>query len=527
MAAQVDKELEQEERRAQAHEILDVAKAIQTGLYAALSLSGIGMSVAEEDFIKSLRPLAEQTQLRIEDAIVGAQEPQPVDERCVAGISTDQMKAWMLILPAAFGGKTLSNDEISQAVTAANIRFGIDEDVLAETIQRGKLYCIARGEAAVDGEDGSVIEHFEREKKATFAQNDVDKVDYKDLKMIQQVKAGEKICTIIQPTLGMNGTTVTGAAIKAKPGTPPFLPIGKNTELTEDQNAVIAKCDGQVLFVNQAFQVEALLNISGDVDSTIGNIDAIGTVNVNGNVLEGFTVKATGDINVRGIVEGATLIAGKNILVSTGVKGSATSSITAKGDIKCKYIENCTVHAGGSVSADMIINSNVMSNQFVEAKTGRSVIVGGTICARTYIAAKTIGNESNRRINLNIGIAPDYMEQHRTLEKQLQELRRRISENEKNIEYLEYKKECITQDYHALLNDLHLHLNLDKMQEKKLAKQLRKLEDDQNPEGSYIEASRLYPPANVNIGNLNRLINDTQNMCRIYMGESDIEIGVK
>ena len=70
-------------------------------------------------------------------------------------------------------------------------------------------------------------------------------------------------------------------------------------------------CDisGHVILENDKIFVSNVLELV-NVDNSTGDIDYEGDVVVNGNVLAGFTVKATGDITVSGIVEGATVIAG-------------------------------------------------------------------------------------------------------------------------------------------------------------------------------------------------------------------------
>ncbi len=519
-----------EERRKDASALLAVLEQISGSEFLSLSAEDKMLSIDAQRYIKQLQPIAEQIHKTIEEQILAEEDPAPMDERCFASVSDDKMLAWSIIFPSAFSGNALTQQDLQQALAQQNIIYGMDETVIQkmlESPQKGHLYIVARGMNPCDGENGRVIEHFEREKKASFAVNETDKVDYKNLNLIQQVKAEQVICTIIPATSGTDGMTVTGVAVQAKPGNPPFVPIGKNTELNEDQTELRAKCEGQIRYVNQAFQVEQVMTITGDVDSTVGNIDAIGTVEISGNVMEGFTVKATGDINIRGTVENANLHAGKNIRIATGVKGSANSSIHAKGDIKCKYIENCRMHAGGSVTADMIINSTIACNGHVKAKNGRGVIIGGVISARESVTAKVIGNEVNRKITISVGNDPDYYTKKRELSSQLHKTKQSVEDTQKNVDYLESFKGALDAEYQKLLSDLNLKLTVEKVQVIKLEKALLKLQKEQNPAGSFIEASKIFPPAQINIGNLNYIVDNMQNMCRIYIADGEIKVGTK
>ncbi len=519
-----------EDRREDASALLTVLEQISGSEFLALSADDKMLSIEAQRYIKQLQPVAEQIHKTVEEQILAEGDPTPIDERCFAGVSDDKMLAWSMILPRAFSGNALTKQELQQALAQQNIIYGMDEAVIQQMLeapQKGRLYVVANGTTPCDGENGKVIEHFEREKKASFAVNETDKVNYKNLNLIQQVKADEVICTIIPATPGTDGMTVTGLVVQAKPGNPPFVPIGKNTELNEDQTELRAKCEGQIRYVNQAFQVEQVMTIGGDVDSTVGNIDVIGTVEIAGNVMEGFTVKATGDINIRGTVENANLHAGKNIRIATGVKGSANSSIHAKGDIKCKYIENCRMHAGGSITADMIINSTIACNGHVEAKNGRGVIIGGVISARESVSAKVIGNEVNRKITISVGNDPDYFTKKKDLSSQMHNIKRSVEETQKNVEYLESFKGALDAEYQKLFSDLNLKLTVEKVQAIKLEKALLKLQKEQNPAGSFIEATKIFPPVQVNIGSLNYIVDNTQNMCRIYMADGEIKVGTK
>jgi len=57
------------------------------------------------------------------------------------------------------------------------------------------------------------------------------------------------------------------------------------------------------------------------VDFVTGNIFFNGNVVVCGTVLDGFEIKADGDIIVSKIVESATLTAGRDVIVKGGVLG--------------------------------------------------------------------------------------------------------------------------------------------------------------------------------------------------------------
>ena len=96
-----------------------------------------------------------------------------------------------------------------------------------------------------------------------------------------------------------------------------------------------------------------------------GNIQFDGSVVIQGDVAKGMSVKATGDIEVAGIVEMASLEAGGNITVKSGVIGALGKKDVAPQVIKCGqtfqagYTQNVRIDAGdASPSAIPPFNAN-------------------------------------------------------------------------------------------------------------------------------------------------------------------------
>ena len=93
--------------------------------------------------------------------------------------------------------------------------------------------------------------------------------------------------------------------------------------------------------------------MAADVDASTGDIEYDGNVMIPGTVRTGFTVKAKGDIQVNGVVEGATLIAGGNIVIKRGVQGMSRGRLVSGGDICAHFFESANVEAKGDVLADL------------------------------------------------------------------------------------------------------------------------------------------------------------------------------
>lgn len=444
-------------------------------------------------------------------------------------VARDQMRAFGCLFPPVGNGGGPSIEKCRSSAEKEGVYFGINEALLQEVCAQAlyfKIFTFAEGTATVDGTDGQVIELFSREKQINIVTDERAVVDYKNLNWIQKVRAGDVIYQIIAPTAPVDGMNVRGVVKKGWEGKTPKLPIGKNTAFNEDKTALVALVDGQLSFSNGIFRVDQLLQIDQDVDSSTGNLDAIGSINISGNVFDGFTVKATADILVRGSVAGAQLIAGGNIQIMGGVNGSYKGTLTAAGTVSCKYLENCTVSAGGTVKTDSVINSTVTCGDKVIVTAGRGAIIGSAVTCFKGVEARVIGNERNLLTKIIMGSDPKLAEEMRTLRQEIKELSRKSEEYEKNIQYLT-KLENLDETHQQLLSKLKLDYSVMKMNITKKSARITVLEEELKDENCQLIAGQIFPPLHVTIGNCTQQFLSGSHMSRIYKHEGEIILGSK
>src|SRR5699024_1851320 len=101
-----------------------------------------------------------------------------------------------------------------------------------------------------------------------------------------------------------------------------------------------------ILHVHNVYEVHE------DISLKVGNIDFLGNVVIRGDVPTGFTVKATGDVKVFGIVEAATIEVGGSIYISEGMAGLKTGTLIAKEDVYIGYINQGNVEAQNNIYVD-------------------------------------------------------------------------------------------------------------------------------------------------------------------------------
>lgn len=442
-------------------------------------------------------------------------------------VSKDGMAAWIYVFPSE-EGEDVTLEKLQKVLTENRITYGILDGNL-QAAAKEKIYkkavLIARGLPSRNGVDGYVTERFKREVLNDFIEDERGVIDFKNLNNIQAVKANDVICDIVLSIPGVKGKTVLGAEVSVKHmGKNAPIRCGRNTKISSDGLALIAQKAGHVVFKNQVFNVETALRIPGDIDGTTGNINYDGNVFIAGDVRNGFSVTATGDVQVQGSVEGAEINAGGNILVARGVSGNRRAKLICEGSLKSKYLEHCTAIAKGNIIAESIVRSEVQSNQQVLVINGVGAIIGGRIMASQWIEAKAIGSKARLQTTLVLGNIPQIMEDIAGLKDSLKKNRDYIREVDKNIRYLESGKHS---------DKLHL---LDKLKEAKAALlesvaksevQLEELDKTVTDlKTCRIKCKSLYPVTFIQFGSSILTVKEEYSLCNIFCNDKgEIVIG--
>lgn len=320
---------------------------------------------------------------------------------------------------------TFSLEELEQFIKEHGIIFGVDGEKLKEIVQHPNEHVypvrIATGVPAVSGKDGYL--NHELQSNENKDQKNNDRFNFWEVLKIPSVTAGETIATVIPPTEGQNGKDIFGEEINAVKGKPYKLRQGKNVRHDKESGAVIALVDGQISYGKRTVHVYPLYEVNGNLDLKTGNIDFVGSVVIRGDIPTGFTVKAKGDIQVYGLVEGAQLIAGGSVLITGGFMGMNRGRVLAGKDATISYVNQGTVHAEGNISVrKSILNSHCTAGADILVQSG--AIIGGKLSAGRYIIASEIGNEVHAKTELFFGISQQILDRERAIkleEKQLKD----------------------------------------------------------------------------------------------------------
>ena len=345
-----------------------------------------------------------------------------VDGQAKISFSPGKMHAFLEISAPVGSGAPCKREQILKALQDNDITYGIDDKVIDQVLQEqnwNKKMLVAKGLEPEDGVDGKLIYKFPLANERLVPKEDEKgNIDYHERGLIFNAKMGEVLVERIPPTDGTPGRDVTNREIPSKRGRDWRLPRGKNTVVDQEERNLYANCDGHVTVVDGKVMVDSVLVISQDIDFGTGNIDFLGNIVIHGNVATGFRVHATGDIEIKGFIEGAEVIAEGSIAVKGGITAASKGLVKAGQNIYARFIENSLVEAVGDVMVrDSIMQSQVRSGGSVIVSDRRAIIVGGVIQAFNLVQSKVLGSQLATQTVIEVGVNPLLRQEYQNLMK--------------------------------------------------------------------------------------------------------------
>jgi uncharacterized protein (DUF342 family) len=329
------------------------------------------------------------------------EEPKPDFQLQVA---TDNMTAYLRVRPA-YAGQAITYEQIVDYLKENGITYGICEDTIRDFCEHNKFYMemeCAQGLYPTDGVDGWVDFKFDTDNGLKPKERGDGTVDFRDLSLVKNIKKGEILCQIVPPEPGKEGIDVYNNHVPYSPGRTPTLPEGTNTAISEDKLSLLADADGCIEYKNLRVNVNEVFIVHGNVDSASGNINSVGSVIIQGDVREGFSVTSEKDISIRGMAEGAIIEAKGNISISNGMNGMGRGTLKAGGNIVGKYFENVILIAEHDIYADVLMNAQAKAGGSIILKGRKASLIGGSYEVGNRIYAKNIGTAGNITTKITI-----------------------------------------------------------------------------------------------------------------------------
>lgn len=373
---------------------------------------------------------------------INVQEATPIDAIINISLSNDKLEASINIESPKDGGKEPDLEAIKSALESKGVTFGVVEKLLNDLAKKptySRDIVIAKGSEPVSGKDGEYEFLFKVNKDLKPREKDDGTVDFHNLDIVENVKRDQVLCTIVKPTDGINGMSVTGEVISSTPGKPIPNLLGKNTKYNDDETAILSTINGQVDIVSGKINVNETYVVNTNISNATGNVKSLGNVVINGAVEAGFIVEAKGNIEIGGNVSSATLKAGGNIILRSGVIGS---KIHCEGDLTTRFVESSDVFVKGEIQASYIMTSQIKCGKSLKTVGSKSKIVGGSCMAGENIETSNLGSNAYVKTFIQIGTDSNNIARQQELTKEIPTLESKMDSLKSLISLLRQYKDA-------------------------------------------------------------------------------------
>ena len=547
---QLDKKFSPYEADVEEAEVSDIDSAfrirvIRNGIWLTVFPSkGKGTSVNSEQIRKKLRVMMinDAEDNVIERAVrkmsgkpvrLGDWLPDPdFDGQMSIEVAGNEMKAYVHFVPPRYYGRHMEYEEVLDALRNAGVTYGYKHEQIKEYLEKmsySRPLLAAEGDLPISGKDAYVEYQVHIDKSnVTFKEDESGKVDFKNIDLLENVTAGQLLAVKIPPGKGVPGRTVTDQTIPVNKPKDIKISFGRGTMLSDDGTELTAEINGQVVFKRGVISVEPIHMVNGDVGLQSGNIIFLGSVIITGNVQDNFTVKASGNIEVKGTVQKAILEAEGDIIIYQGIIGRGEAHVESTGgSVFAKFIQNANVFAEKDIfSPEGILHSNTGAGNRIICNGRRARMVGGIVRAENEINAHVIGANVSTRTEVSVGIHPKLLQKIGDLEAHKNEISLELERLNKDIITLSNQKASgkLSGERQQTLTDITERRT-------QLEEDIKEINSDLEERQNYIEGlehkgkvcveNRIYPGVELSICTEKFSIRDEYRHTKFFLNERD------
>ncbi len=343
---------------------------------------------------------------------------------------------------ASAGGTPLDEASLRQFMNGCKVFEGVHEAsvqmLLSVAAEKKSIsgIIIAHSTAMQPGDDGYleflVHDSLEEQNNADGAEKSA--VCFKNVQTFLNVNPGDIVAVIHPPTTGVPGRTVQGESIPPKPGIPCSITPGTGIRIGDDGKTLYAETSGRVNNTGSELTVEDVYTVEGDVDYRVGNIDFNGFVEISGDVLDGFRVKATRGIKIKGIVGSAELESNGDVEIC-GMNGQGTGKIVCNGNLTLNFCNDTRIICEGDVTAQVEIR-NCSLRCMGTLRIIKGTFGGGSCIVLAGMETGSIGTKTSLATTVMAGVNFHDFDEIEALNKLLVELNQSFTatpENKRNL----------------------------------------------------------------------------------------------
>lgn len=346
-----------------------------------------------------------------------------LDAKTEWSVNPDKQAVYLTLHPA-WGGKPITRQLIMEELAHLGVpERCVVEKALDALLLKGEAenQLVAQAVAPVQGEDTRFELLFDSGENLLPVEDQTGRIDMRQTHVFLAAEPNTPLLRRIPATAGEPGINLAGEALPAKAGAD--LPFAKDCPGTKvdpaDANLLLSSINGHPVAIAQGVRVDPILQIKR-VDLATGNIDFDGSVEVAGDVLSGFTLKATGDILVRGMVEQAKVFAGNNLTIVGGVTAERQGNdkaepsklgarLKAGQNLTAKFINLAEVSAGLDISVrEYTLHCHLSAGRDIlfGQPTGKGHLIGGLTQAGRALIVNILGSPASVATAVQLGKAP-------------------------------------------------------------------------------------------------------------------------
>ncbi len=457
-----------------------------------------------------------------------------INETYRLDISEDSMLATVRFYPPSEKGARISFNEFLADLRYKKITSGIQMSQLQDHFQSGGIYCtdllVAKGREPRHGTDARIEYFFNTDLKARPTMQEDGSVDYFNLNVINHCSKGDLLARIIPADEGEYGMNIMGTRIKPRDVKRLSLKYGNHIELSEDKMSIRSGVTGHVMLVEDKVFVSDVYEVE-NVDISTGNIEFEGSVQVNGNVASNYMVRANGNVIINGVVEGAHIFAGGNIIIARGMNGMSKGTLQAGGNIVAKFIESATVVSeNGYVNTEAILHSNVSAAEEIVVEGKKGFVSGGHVQAGNKIRVKHLGAAMGAPTVVEVGVNPKLKEEYTELHKEAAETIKNLKAAQPILQNFAEKRAKGVKFSPEQLNYIKETAKAMEENRKLLETQNQRMADLQQifdvQKRAVVEVTgEVYPGTTIVIGDVSMVLQSSYHYCRFERVQGEVKMG--
>jgi len=321
-------------------------------------------------------------------------------------------------------------DEVVRVLETAGLQ-QIDKEAVSnalEDVKPGKPVQVAVGTPPRPGKDGYIDYKVKIDTgMMELMENEDGRIDYKELSLFDNVRAGDVLAVLMDPKKGKPGVDVFGFPVPPQEGKPVKLHAGRNVKLAPGGKKAVASIDGMPCRVQSRIEVLPVYKIKKDVDYATGNVRFVGDVHVGGTVREDFLVEAKDNVFVEHSIEKTSVSAGKDIEVGRGIFGKINVAVRAGGNLKAGVANNACLYAGGEICIEGEMLWCDCEADVITVEGPRSSVKGGTLRAHRGMNLSQVGDpRSTVRTDLIVQPSAETVERVPEIAKEIADIRSKI-----------------------------------------------------------------------------------------------------